>query len=58
MAFPPLEEAVGEAGFEGINKYITRRQNTVARYIATRKILDLCEQSNQRPGARVYLWWW
>ena len=49
---------MGEAGFEGIRKSETRRQNTVAKYIATRTILDLCEQSTWRPGARVSRWWW
>ena len=49
---------MGEAGFEGIRKSETRRQNTVAKYIAMRTILDLCEQSTWRPGARVSRWWW
>ena len=44
-SYPPLEEAMGEAGFEGIMKYITRRQNMVAQYIPTRPIMDLCEWS-------------
>ena len=47
-----------EAGFEGIGKYITRRQNVVAQYIATRPIMDLCERSDRRPGGRVYRRWW
>ena len=47
-----------EAGFEGIGTYITRRQNTVAQYIATRPILDLCECFTWRPVARVYRRWW
>ena len=47
-----------EAGFEGIQKAITRRQNTVAQYISTWPILDLCERSTQRVGARVSRWWW
>ena len=42
-----------EAGFEEIRTYVTRTQNTVAQYIATRRILDLCEQSARRPGACV-----
>ena len=42
-----------EAGFEGIGTYIMRGQNTVARYIATLPILDLCERSAWRPGAWV-----
>ena len=47
-----------ESGFEGIGKYIMRRQNTVAHYIATRPIIDLCERSAWRPGFRVSWQWW
>ena len=56
--YPPLEEAMREAGFEEIRKAITRRQNTVAQYISTRPILYLCERDTQRVGARVSQWWW
>ena len=56
--YPPLKEAMREAGFEGIRKAITRRQNTVAQYIATRPILDLCERGTQRLVARVSRQWW
>ena len=47
-----------EAGFKGIGKYITSRQNTVALYIATRPILDLCQRSARMPGVRVSRRWW
>ena len=47
-----------EAGFEGIRKAITRGKNTVAQYITTRPILDLCEKATQRKGARVSRKWW
>ena len=47
-----------ESGFEGIGTYITRRQNTVAQYIATQPIMDLCERSARRTGARVSMRWW
>ena len=47
-----------EAGFEGVRKYITMRQNTVAQYIATQPILYVCERSARRPGVRVYWRWW
>ena len=33
--YPLLVEAMGDAGFEGIRKLVTRRQNTVTQYIAT-----------------------
>ena len=49
---------MGEAGFEGIREYITRRQNTVAQYISMRPILDLHERSARRPGDRVSWRWW
>ena len=47
-----------EAGFEGIRKAITKRQNMVVQYIATRPILDLYERSTQRLGAWVSWRWW
>ena len=34
------------------------RQNTVAQFITTRSILDLCEQATRRTGARVSRRWW
>ena len=49
---------MGEAGFEGIRNLVTRRQNTVTQYIATRPILDLCERTTRRLGARVSQRWW
>ena len=49
-----MEEAV----FENIGVYIISRKNTIAQYIATRPILDLCEQSLWRPGAWVSRQWW
>ena len=52
-----LEGAMKEAGLTDIHKSIQRRQNTVAQYIATRTLLDLCEGSRQREGARFTLRW-
>ena len=49
---------MGEAGFEGIRKSGTRRQNMVAQYIATHPIMDLCERSTRRPGVGVSQRWW
>ena len=51
-----LEEAMVESIIEEIRAYVMRRQNTVAQYIATRLILDLCERSVWRPG--VWVSWW
>ena len=47
-----------EAGFLAMEEYIRRRQNTVAQYIATRSLLDLCEGLERAPGARVGMRWW
>ena len=56
--YPPLAMAMAEAGLEEIGVYVTRRQNTVARYIATRSIQDLCERYVRRPGVWVSWRWW
>ena len=42
----------------GIRTSILRRQNTVAQYIATQPIMDLCEQATLWTGAQVSRWWW
>ena len=39
-----------EVGFEPMETYIQRRQNTVMQYIATRPILDLCEAAERKRG--------
>ena len=41
-----------------MEEYIQRRQNTVAQYIATRSLLDLCEESERALRARVGVRWW
>ena len=47
-----------EAGFKEISVYVIRRQNTVAQYIATQPIVELCERSARRLGAWVSRRWW
>ena len=46
-----------EAGLTEIRKSIANRQNTVAQYIATRPLLDLCKGARAREGARVPMRW-
>ena len=41
-----------------VGKSIANSQNTVAQYIATRQLLDLCEEARAREGTRVPLRWW
>ena len=47
-----------ESGFEEKGDYALKGQNTVAEYIATYSILDLCEEGVRRPGAWVSRRWW
>ena len=47
-----------EAGLTDVGKSIENRQNTVKQYIATRPLLDLCEEARAREGTRVPLRWW
>ena len=47
-----------EAGLTDVRTSIYRRQNTVAQYIDTQPILDLCEGATQRGGERVTMRWW
>ena len=56
--YPSMEGATKEAGLTDVRTSINRRQNTVAQYIATRPLLDICEGAKQREGARVTLRWW
>ena len=56
--YPSLEGEMREAGLTDIGKSIANRQNTVAQYIATRPLLDLCEEVRAREGTRVPLRWW
>ena len=58
MYYPSLAGVMKEAGIVRIWTSILRRQNTVAQFIATGPILDLCEKAKRRPGARVPRWWW
>ena len=53
-----LEGAMRESGLTDIRKSISNRQNTVAQYIATRPLLDLCEGARAREAARVPMRWW
>ena len=46
------------AGFLTVEEYFRRLQNTVAQYIATRSLLDLCERLDRAPWERVEILWW
>ena len=40
--YPLLEDVMAEAVFQEVDTYTHSHQNTVAQYIATRSIMDLC----------------
>ena len=56
--YPSLMGSMKEAGFTDVRMSITRSQNMVAQYIATRPLLELCEGAKQQGGARVTMRWW
>ena len=45
-------------GMDEIWVYIPRRQNTIAQYIATGTIMDLCLAAEWKPGLRRSRQWW
>ena len=45
-------------GLEEIGVYIAFRQNTVAQYIATRTIMDLCLAAERNLGMSLSMQWW
>ena len=57
-AYPPVEDLMLEAGLQEVETYVSRRQNTVAQFIVTRLIMDLCLVAEWRPGPQVYRRWW
>ena len=56
--YPLLVGIIKETEMVVIRTSIIQRQNTVAQFIATRPILDLCEQAAQRSGVQVSWRWW
>lgn len=55
--YPPIQEALDDAGLYTITEYIQRRQNTIAQYIANRPIHQLCVATNASNTSRAIRWW-
>ena len=57
--YPPLEEAYQEAGLYSMEKYIYRRQQSIAQHISTRPIYAACRAAERRSGSpsRQARWW-
>ena len=56
--YPLPDDAMAEAGLKEAETYISRLHNTVAQYISTRPIMDLCLAAKHRPWQRVEIRWW
>ena len=47
-----------EADLEEVETYADRLKNTIAQYITTHPIMDLCLYMERQPGSRVSNRWW
>ena len=47
-----------EAGLQTREEYNWRRNNTVAQYIATQSLIDLCGEPERKPMVQVGILWW
>jgi hypothetical protein len=56
--YPPIDKALEEVGLWPIEKYIEKRQNTVADYVATRPIFELCTEAAWQSGSATSRRWW
>ena len=56
--YPSLEGAMEKVGLTDIRTSIQRRNNTVAQYISTRPLLDLCVGARHGEEVRVTVRWW
>jgi hypothetical protein len=55
--YPPIAEALDEAGLHPIREYIRRRQATIEQYVATRPIFARCQAAPWRPGSSRFTRW-
>ena len=56
--YPPMVEAMMEAGIHEVENYVSRCQRMVEKYISTRSIMDLFLAAEQCLGTRVLKRWW
>ena len=55
-----MKEVTELTGLLPIEDYLEKRQHTIAQYVATRPIYDLCRGSSRRSGSMDYrrIYWW
>ena len=51
--YSPMEKTIVESRLQEVETYVSHRQNTVAQFIATRPIKDLCLAAARRQESRV-----
>ena len=56
--WPPLAEALENAGLCPIKEYIQQIQDTVAAQVACRSIYYLCTGEERIPGTSRFMKWW
>ena len=56
--YPLLEDAMVEVGLQEVETYVSCLHNTVAQFIATNPIVDLCMAVGRRTGPRVSKRYW
>jgi hypothetical protein len=56
--YPVTEEVLEEVGLYSMEHYIRVRRDSIAQYIATRPILELCRGAERRRGSSPRHFWW
>ena len=56
--YPPIGVALAMMGIEDIGLYIPCHKNMIAQYIVTCPIMDLCLETEQKPGMCLSRRWW
>ena len=56
--YPLLDAAIIAVGLEEVEMYVLCRNNTIAHYIVTCPIMELCLVAEQRPGSWLTQQWW
>ena len=56
--YTPIGVALSMVGLENIRVYIACLHNTVAQYIATHAITELCLVAEWKPELHIYMQWW
>jgi hypothetical protein len=56
--YPPMGNAMQEAGFYTMSEYISGRQNYLVDYVTTSPILKLCQDAIRPERMKRQLFWW